>query len=538
MDYPVNGQLRRVIYKRFRVTSWKDPLAALARPAPALRSWIHGQGFRERGLPTARPFVVLHRKKLGMCREGYLLTEKIDHAADLHEYLQSLDALPAARGIELLRQLIERVAHTIRALHQRQLSHRDLKAANILARRWDAPPDQPSAYSQDIQNLLYMPESSVWLIDLVGVERFLELSRSRRVQNLSRLNASFHGDARVTRTDRLRFLLTYLNCGALGRCDWKSWWKEMRSGNLEKSPAQPAPRQTASLRQVSRKIAARFVDSSCTIRTFRILSETSWLRRRPGEAQPRKGPGCDALTRLLTELGSPNIEKMHEAFLAMSSCFFHFMALTGCELFPHLTATSKSDKIEKDSLTQAGAGQIRHARVAVRLHVRHRAARDNPVLKDLSNLREQVYRDLRLPPSHTEVFVYLFEDRSRYEKFMKEKHPELPMRRAFFVAQAMRKGGTEDLMVYTYWGERIHQDLRHELTHALLHSVLKNVPIWLDEGLAEYFELPPAKTASIRSISNCCARPACVTISIASKSSKRSTKWPLPNIANRGRGSI
>jgi hypothetical protein len=35
--------------------------------------------------------------------------------------------------------------------------------------------------------------------------------------------------------------------------------------------------------------------------------------------------------------------------------------------------------------------------------------------------------------------------------------------------------------------------LRHELTHALLNSVLKNIPIWLDEGLAEYFELPPER---------------------------------------------
>ena len=45
-------------------------------------------------------------------------------------------------------------------------------------------------------------------------------------------------------------------------------------------------------------------------------------------------------------------------------------------------------------------------------------------------------------------------------------------------------------MVYTYWGNRIQQDLRHELTHAILHSVLKDVPLWLDEGLAEYFEVP------------------------------------------------
>jgi hypothetical protein len=53
-------------------------------------------------------------------------------------------------------------------------------------------------------------------------------------------------------------------------------------------------------------------------------------------------------------------------------------------------------------------------------------------------------------------------------------------------------GGADDLFVYTFWdAQRIQQDLRHELTHALLHSVLKDVPLWLDEGLAEYFELPP-----------------------------------------------
>jgi tRNA A-37 threonylcarbamoyl transferase component Bud32 len=234
MDFRVNGQMRRVIYKRFRVTSWKDPLASLFRPTPALRSWIHGQGFRERGLPTARPFVVLHRRRFGMCREGYLLTEKIGHAADLHEYVRSLSTLPAPERLSLLRQLIERVARTIRALHQRQLSHRDLKAANILVRRWDAPPGDPSAYSQDIQNLLYMPESSVWLIDLVGVERFQELAPRRRIQNLSRLNASFQYRGGITRTDRLRFLLTYLTSGGAGPGDWKDWWKRIDQATRKK----------------------------------------------------------------------------------------------------------------------------------------------------------------------------------------------------------------------------------------------------------------------------------------------------------------
>ena len=74
---------------------------------------------------------------------------------------------------------------------------------------------------------------------------------------------------------------------------------------------------------------------------------------------------------------------------------------------------------------------------------------------------------------------------------MQTRYPDLPERRAFFIAQPRAIGGSDDLIVYTFWGKNIQQDLRHELTHALLHSVIRDVPLWLDEGLAEYFELPP-----------------------------------------------
>jgi hypothetical protein len=116
---------------------------------------------------------------------------------------------------------------------------------------------------------------------------------------------------------------------------------------------------------------------------------------------------------------------------------------------------------------------------------------DLPLFHELANLRDQVYKELQLPSADNMVFVYVFEDRDKYERFMHAKYPDLPKRRAFFVAQPRTVGGAEDLIVYTYWGDRIQEDLRHELTHALLHSVLKDVPLWLDEGLAEYFEVPP-----------------------------------------------
>ena len=119
--------------------------------------------------------------------------------------------------------------------------------------------------------------------------------------------------------------------------------------------------------------------------------------------------------------------------------------------------------------------------------------KDLPLFEELAKLRDQVYGDLKLPESSTMIQVYLFEDREKYDKFMVSKYPKLPSRRAFFVAQTRGVGRSEDLLIYTYWGERVQQDLRHELTHALLHSVLKDVPLWLDEGLAEYYELSPEK---------------------------------------------
>ena len=110
-------------------------------------------------------------------------------------------------------------------------------------------------------------------------------------------------------------------------------------------------------------------------------------------------------------------------------------------------------------------------------------------IQGCSQLRDQIARDLRLHNSQRPILVYLFGDRASYDQYMRARYPDLPSRRAFFVAQGRSKVLGEDLMVLTWWSDRLEQDLRHELTHALLHSSLMDVPLWLDEGLAEYFEM-------------------------------------------------
>lgn len=211
IDLEVAGEVRAVIYKRFRITQGHEPWVALLRRSAALRSWVNGQGFLERCLPTPRPLAVFHRYRHGLPHEGYLLTEKVSDALDLRAWVASLESLPVPERRQQLVQRIEQVARLIRELHRRQLSHRDLKAANLL-----------------VQGAL------VWFIDLVGVTCHRHLPRCRRVQNLARLNASFLDTPLITRTDRLRFLRIYLQWGFFGQSTWKRWWKVIATATQEK----------------------------------------------------------------------------------------------------------------------------------------------------------------------------------------------------------------------------------------------------------------------------------------------------------------
>jgi hypothetical protein len=164
--------------------------------------------------------------------------------------------------------------------------------------------------------------------------------------------------------------------------------------------------------------------------------------------------------------------------------------LAGCHSF-HLEplGLDKTGKTGKEAAPAAAPAQKQFRISQYVFLADFDVKQDQALFRDLASLRDQVYKELQLAGSDTFVQVYLFEKRETYDRFMQAKYPDLPKRRAFFVAQP-QVGAPEDLLVYTYWGDRIEEDLRHELTHALLHSVLKEVPLWLDEGLAEYFEVP------------------------------------------------
>lgn len=106
------------------------------------------------------------------------------------------------------------------------------------------------------------------------------------------------------------------------------------------------------------------------------------------------------------------------------------------------------------------------------------------LVRELDGMRVDVSQELALPVSDEPVHLYLFETAAEYDAFVARQYPGFPARRAFFVET------DTTLSVFAAWHDRVAEDLRHETTHGYVHAVVPAVPLWLDEGIAEFFETP------------------------------------------------
>lgn len=116
--------------------------------------------------------------------------------------------------------------------------------------------------------------------------------------------------------------------------------------------------------------------------------------------------------------------------------------------------------------------------------------RYDSLIETIEEQRSEVAATLGLTPNDNPIVVCLFSTYTSYSRYVAEHAPTGARRRAVFVQEE----GTG--YVYVYRQPGFETDLRHELTHAILHSMLPFIPLWLDEGLAEYFEVPSQKRAT------------------------------------------
>lgn len=108
---------------------------------------------------------------------------------------------------------------------------------------------------------------------------------------------------------------------------------------------------------------------------------------------------------------------------------------------------------------------------------------------ELPELQRELTRTLGVPAAKPPIYVYLFSDDDQYRAYTERHFPHVPYRPALFVLEGGSPG------VYTFRKPDLDIDLRHECTHALLHGALPVVPLWLDEGIAKYFEVSAAQRA-------------------------------------------
>lgn len=120
----------------------------------------------------------------------------------------------------------------------------------------------------------------------------------------------------------------------------------------------------------------------------------------------------------------------------------------------------------------------------LRIHHDFELSNKHRLVNELDELRGDLLKSLALSRSDEPIHIYLFENESQFGTYVSSNFPQFPVRRAFFTRTDTQ------LSVYAFWGDLVGDDLRHETTHAYLHSVVPQIPLWLDEGLAEYYELP------------------------------------------------
>lgn len=113
-----------------------------------------------------------------------------------------------------------------------------------------------------------------------------------------------------------------------------------------------------------------------------------------------------------------------------------------------------------------------------------------PLMREMGRLQYDVSRTLELPISKEPIHLFLFSHKNSYQGYLGQYFPGVPFRRALFIK------GRGPGMVFAYYNDEFAVDVRHESTHAVLHSALPKVPLWLDEGIAEYFEVDSASRAS------------------------------------------
>ena len=201
---PFGERSVEIIAKQNRMRSLGRRVSAFLVGSRETRNFDRARTLLDLGIDTALPLVELRRRR--GTGEAWLIAEYVPDLVDLDQVALGLlpKLSPEVRG-RTKRMLIEAVVDLLDTLERSRLTHRDLKASNVLLRDWDGRTHAPS----------------IVLVDLDGLRRPLVLSAGRRRKHLVRLAASLLDHSNVTRADFARLLRSYLSRRGAAPGDWR-----------------------------------------------------------------------------------------------------------------------------------------------------------------------------------------------------------------------------------------------------------------------------------------------------------------------------
>ncbi len=198
-----------VAYKQVKRRSWWKVLSAWVLGNRTLRTWKMGLKLEQLGIPTAAPLFAVVPRWYQPARASYLACAWLAQGLNLTRYAEWLSELAPREAQQRLRSAAYALGELIGKLHAERISHRDLKAGNLL--------------------LINKPSSvEAYVIDLDGTYRYFWLPKFRRMRDLSRLALATRTYPALTSAARLRFLLAYLQTAGENPANWKSSWRRLR----------------------------------------------------------------------------------------------------------------------------------------------------------------------------------------------------------------------------------------------------------------------------------------------------------------------
>jgi hypothetical protein len=180
--------------KRYNAFSLRYRIQSLFCRSGAFRSVRGAAILREAEIATAKPLAAVEVHRWGTLEKSFYLSEEIAGAKTADAYWrENLKTLSGPVGFRSRRAFLIDLSRLFRKLHGARIYHNDLKDFNILVRR-----------DRDGKHELFV-------LDLEGVRRCRKLSARRRIKNLVQLNRTL--GRFLTRTEKLRFLKSYLSAG-------------------------------------------------------------------------------------------------------------------------------------------------------------------------------------------------------------------------------------------------------------------------------------------------------------------------------------